>query len=125
MRALQPWTGLTNLRKEMERLIDRFWEPDFPELVPVGEWSPRLDLSETKDALVVRAEIPGIEGKGIQVSLQDHVLTIKGEKKQRRRRRRTSTTTGWSAPTGSSRGASGSRWRWSGRRSPPSSRTGS
>jgi len=81
MRALQPWTGLTNLRKEMERLFDRFWEPDFPELVPVGEWSPRLDLSETKDALVVRAEIPGIEAKDVQISLQEQVLTIRGEKK--------------------------------------------
>lgn len=82
MRAMQPWTGLTTLRKEMERLFDRFWEGDFPELVPVGEWSPRLDLSETKDALVVRAEIPGMEAKDVQISLQDQVLTIKGEKKQ-------------------------------------------
>lgn len=82
MRALQPWTGLTSLRKEMERLFDRFWEGDFPEVVPVGEWSPRLDLSETKDVLVVRAEIPGIEAKDVQISLQDQVLTIKGEKKQ-------------------------------------------
>jgi HSP20 family protein len=67
MRALQPWIGLTSLRKEMERLFDRFWEPDFPELVPVGEWNPRLDLSETKDALVLRAEIPGIEAKDVQM----------------------------------------------------------
>lgn len=82
MRALQPWTGLTSLRKEMERLFDRFWEGDLPELLPVGEWSPRLDLSETKDALVVRTEIPGIDPKEVQVSLQEQVLTIKGEKKQ-------------------------------------------
>jgi HSP20 family protein len=82
MRALQPWTGLTSLRKEMERLFDRFWEGDFHEMVPVGEWSPRLDLSETKDALIVRAEIPGLEAKDVQISLQEQILTIKGEKKQ-------------------------------------------
>ncbi|MBI4392132.1 MAG: Hsp20/alpha crystallin family protein [candidate division NC10 bacterium] len=82
MRALQPWTGLTSLRKEMERLFDRFWESDLPELAPVGEWTPRLDLSETKETLVVRAEIPGLEAKDVQISLQDQVLTIKGEKKQ-------------------------------------------
>jgi len=82
MRALQPWIGLTSLQKEMERLFDRFWEPDFHDLVPVGEWSPRLDLSETKDALVVRAEIPGIEAKDVQISLQEQVLTIRGEKQQ-------------------------------------------
>jgi HSP20 family protein len=66
----------------MERLFDRFWEGDVSELVPVGEWTPRMDLSETKDALVVRTEIPGIDAKDVQISLQDQVLTIKGEKKQ-------------------------------------------
>lgn len=82
MRVLAPWTGLRTLQREMDRLFDRFWEGDFSELVSRGDWSPRLDVSETKEALVVKAEIPGIEGKGIQVSLQDHVFTIKGEKKQ-------------------------------------------
>ena len=83
MRALAPWTGLTTLKTEMDRLFDRFWERDFPELPALpGEWSPSLDLSETNDALVVKAEIPGIEPKEIQVSLQDQILTIKGEKRQ-------------------------------------------
>ena len=83
MRALAPWTGLTTLQKEIDRLFERFWEPrwdEFPALA--GEWTPSLDLSETKDALVVKAEIPGIDPKEIEVSLQDQVLTIKGEKRQ-------------------------------------------
>ncbi|OGL05318.1 MAG: molecular chaperone [Candidatus Rokubacteria bacterium RIFCSPLOWO2_02_FULL_68_19] len=83
MKALAPWTGFTTLQKEIDRLFERFWEPrwdEFPALA--GEWTPSLDLSETKDALVVKAEIPGIEPKEIEVSLQDQVLTIKGEKRQ-------------------------------------------
>ena len=40
----------------------------------------KVDVSETKDALIVKAEIPGVEQKDINVSLQDQVLTIKGEK---------------------------------------------
>jgi HSP20 family protein len=82
MKALTPWTGLVTLKQEMDRLFDRFWERDFPELPSVREWSPRLDFSETKDALIVKMEVPGIEPKEIQVSLQDQVLTIKGEKEQ-------------------------------------------
>ncbi len=83
MQVLTPWTGLTTLKKEMDRLFDRFWEMDFPELPSLrGEWGPTLDLSETKDALVVKAEIPGIDPKEINVSLQEQVLTIKGEKRQ-------------------------------------------
>jgi len=82
MRALTPWTGLTTLQKEIDRLFERFFEPrwdEFPALA--GEWAPSLDLSETKDALVVKAEVPGMDPQDIQVSLQEQFLTIKGEKK--------------------------------------------
>ena len=82
MRALTPWTGLSSMRKEMDRLFDRFWEGDFPQLPALGEWAPALDVSETKDAVLVKAEVPGMESKDIQLSLQEQVLTIKGEKKQ-------------------------------------------
>jgi HSP20 family protein len=82
MRALAPWTGMTGLRREMDRLFDRFFEGDagWEALEIGGEWAPKVDLSETKEAYVVRAEIPGVEQKDIQVSLQDQLLTIKGEK---------------------------------------------
>ena len=46
-----------------------------------GEWMPKVDLTDTNDMLVVKAEIPGIEPKEIALTLQDQVLTIKGEKK--------------------------------------------
>jgi HSP20 family protein len=80
MQTLTPTTSLTNLRKEMDRLFERFWEFDRPELTSLGEWAPWIDLIETKDALVMTAEVPGIEPKDIQVTLQDQVITIKGEK---------------------------------------------
>lgn len=82
MRALMPFSGFPSLRKEMERIFDRFGDWELPELRPFGEWAPSLDLSETKDAFVVKAEIPGIEPKEIEVSLDSQMLTIKGEKKQ-------------------------------------------
>jgi HSP20 family protein len=78
--GLTPWTGLTSLRQEMDRLFDRFFVPG-DEGTLTG-WAPRLDLSETKDALVVKAEIPGVDPKDIQVSMQDQMLVIKGEKQQ-------------------------------------------
>jgi HSP20 family protein len=82
MRALTPWSGLSTMRKEMDRLFDRFWEGDFPHLPSLGEWTPALDVSETKDAVMVKAEVPGMDAQDIQLSLQDQVLTLKGEKKQ-------------------------------------------
>ena len=82
MRALAPWTGTDVFKREMDRLFDRFFEPRWDEFELVGEWAPKVDVVETKDAVVVKAELPGMEQKDIGVELEDHVLTIKGEKHQ-------------------------------------------
>ena len=81
MQALAPWTGLTTLRKEMDRIFDRVFEPRWDELPAISEWAPSLDVSETKDAVLVKAEVPGLDPKEIEISLQEQLLTIKGEKK--------------------------------------------
>jgi HSP20 family protein len=80
MRALTPWKGMDAMRQEMDRVFDRFFEPRWEEFETAGQWAPKVDISESKDAVVVKAEIPGVEQKDINVSLQDQVLTIKGEK---------------------------------------------
>ena len=82
MRAMVPWTGTGPLKQEMELLFDRFFEPDNGESFAMGEWTPKLDLTENKDALIVKVEVPAIEPKEIQVSLLESVLTVKGEKKE-------------------------------------------
>jgi HSP20 family protein len=41
-----------------------------------------MDVSETKDAMMVKMEVPGMEPKDIQISLQEQLLTVKGEKHQ-------------------------------------------
>jgi HSP20 family protein len=82
MRALVPTNGLTTLRKEMDRLFDRIWEGGVPEVTsPLGEWTPAIDIFETGDMVIVKAEVPGIEPKDIQVTLNNQLLTIAGEKK--------------------------------------------
>jgi HSP20 family protein len=82
MGALAPWTGPSTLKKEIERLFDRFWDVEVPDFPALSAWSPRLDVSETKEAFTIKVEIPGIEPKDIELSLQGDVLMIKGEKKQ-------------------------------------------
>jgi len=82
MRALTPWTGLSTLKKEMDRLFHGFWEGDVPHLPSMGDRAHAMDVSETKDAVMVRAEVPGMEPKELQLSLQDQLLTLEGEKNQ-------------------------------------------
>jgi HSP20 family protein len=72
---------MVGLKGEMDRLFDRFFEPRWEDVPAPGEWAPSLDLSETKEAFVVKAEVPGMEQGDIQVALQENLLTIKGEKK--------------------------------------------
>jgi HSP20 family protein len=77
MNALTPWAGM---RRELERFFDRLPEPMFEAFEPTGDWTPKVDVSETKDAVMVKAEIPGVEPADIAVSLQGDLLTLKGEK---------------------------------------------
>ena len=83
MRALTPWTG-TGLKREMDRLFERFFESPWTEVPTLGDWTPALDVSEGKDAITVKAELPGVEAKDIAVSLEGDMLTIKGEKEQKK-----------------------------------------
>ena len=82
MNTLTPWKGLGGLRREMDEMLERFFEPTSEWFTARGEWSPRLDVSETKDAVVVKAETPGIDQQDIGVLLERDLLTIKREKKQ-------------------------------------------
>lgn len=82
MRALMPAPGLSSFRKEMDRLFDRFWDDDGGDLPMLREWVPSVDFSENDDAYTARFEIPGLEPKDVQVTLQNNVLTVKGEKKE-------------------------------------------
>jgi HSP20 family protein len=80
-KELAPWRPFKDLSSFRDRLWDSFfWERP---LARICEWVvPSLDLSETKDNFVVKAEVPGMDAKDISISLTGDVLTIKGEKKQ-------------------------------------------
>lgn len=86
MFELAPWKPgreLSLLRKEMDRLWEDFFggrEEFFPER---AAWMPAIDVSETKENLLIKAEVPGIEAKDIDISIAGDVLRIKGEKKQK------------------------------------------
>jgi HSP20 family protein len=78
--------AFTTLQREVDRLFDEFTHGSF--LVPARESeiaiTPRVDVSETDNALEVEVELPGVDEKDVEVTLNDNVLIIKGERKHER-----------------------------------------
>ena len=80
----RPFRDLDRMRGEMDRLWEAFFEGRPRRRTDEGEWIPSVDVSETKNDLVVKAELPGMDPKDIDISLSDGHLIIRGEKKQER-----------------------------------------
>jgi HSP20 family protein len=84
--ATRPSDPYSVLRSEMDRVFDTFLPRGlggFPYLSRTG-WervAPSIDLRETDKEFVVEAELPGIDEKDVHVTLNNGVLTLKGEKK--------------------------------------------
>lgn len=86
--GMEPGTiaTLADFRNEMNRLFEGFFSrpPQMPTwfaTVEPGQWLPSIDMSETDKQIHVRAELPGIEPKDVDVSVSEDRLVIAGEKK--------------------------------------------
>lgn len=78
----RPFREISTLRREMDNLFNRFFgETRFPRLVSEG-WQPSVDISETKDKILIKAELPGMDAKDVNVTISGEMLTIQGEKKK-------------------------------------------
>ena len=78
----RPFRALGSFYGEMDRLRER-WFGERPLVKALTEkWLPSVDISETKDDFIVKAELPGLEAKDVNVSISGDLLIIKGEKKK-------------------------------------------
>jgi len=76
-----PFRDLTTLRQRMDKLFDDFFtEKEEGKEMISGTWSPNVDIHEIENALVLTAEIPGIEEKDIEISIGGNTLTLKGKR---------------------------------------------
>ena len=73
------WDPFRAMRREMENAL-RAFDRNSPS-PEIGAGLPAINVSETKDAFEVTAELPGVDEKDIKVSLDDNQLVISGEKK--------------------------------------------
>jgi HSP20 family protein len=73
----------------MNRLMDRFFENpwslfDQDSFPSVSGWAPSFDVTDGEKDVTVRAEIPGVDPKDVEVTVSGNLLTISGEKKDSR-----------------------------------------
>ena len=74
-KGLAPWSALDEFENEFNRLFD------------IGHprknvWNPAIDLSETEDGYLIEADLPGLNKDDIELTIEDNVVTLKGERKQ-------------------------------------------
>jgi HSP20 family protein len=82
----RPRDIFTAMRDDMDRMFERFdrgWPRWTSRFRREGELTmPSFDVRDNANAIIVEAELPGIEEKDVSVTLANGILTIKGEKKQ-------------------------------------------
>lgn len=87
VRRRQEEDTLLDLRSQMNRLFDEFFEqpfglsPFFGASPLMGDFAPRINISETEKDITISAELPGMEPEDINVSIDRSTLTISGEKR--------------------------------------------
>src|SRR5437588_9129003 len=80
----EPVRELSSIQNEMNRLFNTFFDaPSAGENsgTSLRRWIPAMDLVETDDDFVLRADLPGLSENDVNIELEDNVLTISGERK--------------------------------------------
>ncbi len=86
----EPVRELNTLQNEMNRLFNSVFDTPLPNGSHTGlrRWIPAMDLVETDDDFVLRADLPGLTEGDVNIELEDNVLTVSGERKAEREERK-------------------------------------
>lgn len=90
--TLTPWSPgagmLDPFRREMEDLMDRFFGQENRFTLAMKTWAPRVDVEETDREVLVKADLPGVDPKNVEISVENGVLTIRGDRKEEKEERK-------------------------------------
>jgi HSP20 family protein len=75
----EPVREISSIQSEVNRLFNTFF--DTPVTASERRWIPAMDLVESEDHFVLRADLPGLMQDDVDVELEDRVLTVSGERK--------------------------------------------
>jgi len=76
-------SDILGMQRDINHMFDRFFRGgvlDDAEF-PAASWVPAVDLAEKDDAYIAKVELPGVSKDDVKITLQDNIITIRGEKK--------------------------------------------
>ena len=77
----EPFNVLNQLQREVNRLFETGRYRDSEENgVVASDWVPNVDIKEEPDKFVIYADLPGVETKDIEITMEKGMLTLKGER---------------------------------------------
>ena len=79
----EPFRELSTLQNEMNRLFNTVFDAPSPGNggATLRRWMPAMDLVETEDHFVLRADLPGLSEEDVKIEFEDGTLTVSGERK--------------------------------------------
>jgi len=78
----EPFRDLLATQKEFDRLFREAFTPGFGEgELSTRTWAPPVDIFENENNIVLKAELPGVDPKDVEVRVEDNTLYLKGERK--------------------------------------------
>ena len=79
--TFDPFRDLVTLQQRINRMFGEAFPQDEPSGLRLNAWMPSVDIYEQPDAVVIEAELPGLTKEDVSVKLENHTLTIQGERK--------------------------------------------
>jgi HSP20 family protein len=81
MKTLTAFRGQATLQDQINRLFNDAFERTAPQDSNLTTWAPAVDIHETEHELVVKADLPGVEAKDLDIRVENNILTIRGERR--------------------------------------------
>ena len=77
-------SDVMNMQREINRMFDNFFRGGLmgSDTLASADWIPAVDIAEREDEYSVRVELPGVTKDDVKITMQNNILTVRGEKKQ-------------------------------------------
>ena len=81
----EPWAVVNRLHQSLDQFFNETLSSPEASSSPSVAWVPRVDIHEEKDRFIVLADVPGVDPKDIDITAENGVLTVRGERRAEKR----------------------------------------